>query len=453
MNKFAFSIRAAAESIDFQRDGFGEKLETIVAKMRSELGTYKFTGEHMEAKVQGAILELQEAIAARFGLNINILLNYASIGPGGPMIAFDKAMYNGNHVFFNEGLREVIATRRDLSDVMLIQKLRDTMAQKREVGGVDTVLARISGHYSKLPFDLYMPKVMLEGNRFSDREFVGILLHEIGHGFTLLEYMNRYAAMNEMLAYIVSENFVHVDIKTKEHVAAYICRDGDKDKELMDSLQSSSGQVRALVSLKRFAEKRTSALGTLNYDTTMCESLADNFSARFGYARDVVTGLDKIYDGGTPETGPLGRAKSICMAIGWYALTVASVVFFAVNPAITVIMVYMTVSYWVGVGGEAKFDYGYDRLKVRYQRMREQMIQSLKGMEGNKEYVKEITKQIADIDAIIDRTVIHNTWAQRVHNLLFSKNKIAMDENGRQRLLEEIASSDLYLKAAQLRHI
>jgi len=103
------------------------------------------------------------------------------------------------------------------------------------------------------------------------------------------------------------------------------------------------------------------------------------------------------------------------------------------------------------VSGGAEYQNVYDKLKIRYKRVREQLISRLKVKSLAPELVKNILEDLKVLDKIIDQTGEFSSILNVVGNIIYPSNWVLSSRKNAQRLLEELASNDLFIKAAQLR--
>jgi hypothetical protein len=92
----------------------------------------------------------------------------------------------------------------------------------------------------------------------------------------------------------------------------------------------------------------------------------------------------------------------------------------------------------------------YDRLKMRYKRIRQQYIEMLQKLDLGKEQLRKVVDDVHFIDEIIQATSIHRSLFASLANFVFKASKEAKEDIELQYLLEELTHSDLFLKSAEL---
>jgi hypothetical protein len=157
------------------------------------------------------------------------------------------------------------------------------------------------------------------------------------------------------------------------------------------------------VVMAKIQEKRVSELGTAAYDKTTYEALADNFATRMGLGRELVTSLEKIHRlYGSPEYSGETRFiyNMIQITVATYSMLLGAVLG-SVLLMIAGAPMFFLITWTVSDGAE--YQNVYDKLKIRYKRVREQLISRLKVKSLAPELVKNILEDLKVLDKIIDQ--------------------------------------------------
>lgn len=96
-------------------------------------------------------------------------------------------------------------------------------------------------------------------------------------------------------------------------------------------------------------------------------------------------------------------------------------------------------------------DYTYDDLKIRYLRVRQDIVDQLKEIKDDKEVVKQMLENIYTIDEAIKSTSVVRILPAIISNFIFSGARQAVSSIKEQQLFEALASNDLFVKSAELR--
>lgn len=423
----------ATEVIDFQRGGF---IDAFIALIGAERAIYRKTnGSPARAHTLGQ--SLCQALTDRFHIKLVPVMLEGTFNFGIMPPIMDK-----NHVFYSKNyMRESF---HDWDPPMFRKNLDKILSYKEN--SLSLAKAEVYGGFTQISCEMYMSSDELWETVITDEEIAAILLHEVGHAFTFFEFMGKVTAINQILGIVYDEQFDLVPTKTKEYFIEQI--KGRKDDELLKGLEAKNGPERVTVLIRTCVAQSSSVSLGSHYDQTNCEALADNFAARFGLGRALVTGLDKLSvkdpdyrrnRSSTIMTAMAGTAYMILVTVG---VALFSPALSALYGAVILAALFLS-------SGESARDYTYDRLRVRYLRIREQMVHSLKDRK-----VPNLDKILADIkvvDDILAGMREYNGFIDAVFNVIFTKDKEAVKTAAIQRQLEEIANNDLFIKAAQLK--
>lgn len=438
-------IRLAQEVIDFQRDDTGSQIEAILYKMIEKI---RIQPNYILEK-SPEDTELTIFIEKRFGIQTQFSYgtdpNHTDINE--PIAACLAMRMTPYHIFDNEFLhgREIYNLER--------KKTNDLINLK---GTVDLKKAKVSGIFSKNPLNVYFHlKTLKHLVGLSVPEMTGILLHELGHAFTYFEFSSRLSSNNQVLQNL-ADAFRTNNKKELQYIFKEITINNDIDQKSFDDLVDEENRVIfGLKFFQRYISILVSGLPNAKYNETASEQLADNFAARFGYGKEVITGLDKLFKG-APEKSGFGRAMFVMFElISIMVAILGPFVGIMVVAEAPIILVYSllflfmmpTILY---MSGDNFVDMTYDRLKIRYMRIRHQYIEALKLGNISKQDLAKTIEDIKTMDEIINKTVIFRGLFSNVSNWLFTINKNTKRDIEFQQLLEQLAHNDLFLKSAEL---
>ena len=170
-------------------------------------------------------------------------------------------------------------------------------------GDVDMMNNRVSGVFSEIENIVALPIGLFYGlpsygkhMSLSAEEYASLILHEVGHVFTTYELAARTCSTNQILDSI-SCKAVGNDPRNREIVVAKAADILELSKEEQNALRNAKDKKEmAVLLMYATIEESRSQLGVSIYDSTSCEQLADQYSARCGAGRHLVIALDKIYD-------------------------------------------------------------------------------------------------------------------------------------------------------------
>ena len=224
----------------------------------------------------------------------------------------------------------------------------------------------------------------------------------------------------------------------------------------MDDLVNSN--VRVIFGLKLFKAyvgNVYSQMANNKYNQTTSENLADTFASRLGYHREIITGLDKVYLAyGSPEKSYTAWFYYLS-DFGLFAyLSMLSIYILALFTPVTVtILGGLLLGFFISLiitPGEATKDYTYDDLKIRFQRVKHQMVEQIKNGVTDKDYLEQLITDIEEMEEIIDETYIHRSMFSNIKNLFMTKHRQAKQDIELQQLLEQLTNNGLFVTSASL---
>lgn len=411
------------ESIDHQTDGL--LMSDITTFITEVTEAKKRDFNEVSAKVEKKI---EKVVLDRTGLNINFefkrcgYINAYVIPPqidrNHPLLTdFHRAMYE------SDGIRKVKDKKTVLS------------------GSVDKKKAKVSGVFSDISVKVVITRELLTSGIFSPDEMAAILIHELGHVFTYYEYLGFGMTTN----YILHQASRELSSTNEHKRRVQIVKEGSKalgiDLDDPDMLVASQNDVVIqTVILRKAMEKRTSELNSGTYDLTAWEMMSDQFVARHGGGRSLVTGLDKLFrfSGDNAYSG----------SFAYHAMEVVKLLFIIVATNILAPLVLITLLMFVDTNEDL-----YDTAKARMERVKRDMQSSLKDRSLSKEVVNKTTEDLEVIENILSEMVERRTYLQFFWSTLRKKGRHNYQQTKFQQELEIMVNNEIFTRAAKLRTI
>lgn len=451
MARLLFSM----ETIDFQYDDTGKRMEAIFSELiQFTQRKYQETGKYdMTIKVLGRTQfskELSEFCMNRFGLRI--LFDFGDT-EGGPFV--EQMAINASHIFIEDFWHgePIDAWEKKITKELIDRK-----------GTVDLKEAKVTGIFSHRQHRLAMNIVDLVVNfNVTAQQLVGVCLHEIGHIFTWYEYSDRLTSTNQVLANLATEIRTENRPEKREYWFRELAEKTNKPLQEFEELVHEKNRTILGFKLAQFyLDHVTSQMPNPKYDRTASEQMADNFAARFGYGQYVVEFLQNVHEAyGSLETSTILRVFVfmhellilILIAVFTFVIITGSVALLATSSLGLIGMIfYLFIMCMMVVGaGDAYRDMTYDDLKVRYKRVRQQLIQQLKNTQLSDGTIRNIIEQIKQIDKVDQKVTEYGSLLNTISNFLFKSNREARQEIKIQQLIEDLAHNDLYMKSASLK--
>lgn len=424
----------ALEGIDAQLDNFGERLENLIAHIVTALADEKLTARKMADRPE--IDELKKMIFGRLKLKVHVITDELPAA----ILPFYS---NTSHIFIPEYFRGHLNIREQ-------KKLLNTFDQKR--GSVDLKAAKLGGIFSEYSHPLYMNfHTLVNSYKMTAAEITACLLHELGHGFYACYYADRSDRTNQVLASI-ARHLMGNETGDVDYVFRELEKVTDKTtKEEVDKMLNGPRVVAGAAWFKVVIGMVKSQTTNDTYNATAFEERADNFASRFGYGKHLVLGLDKL------STDGAEKSKAMMMIIQMVTITTTvalAAMIFAALASGSVFAAMVVAAYkllFLTMFREDVVDYTYDKLKVRYLRIRQDAIAQLKDIKLDKTRVRELLEIIYTIDLSIKATMEVKTLPSMVANFIFTGARQADNSINDQQLMEALVSNNLFIQAADLR--
>lgn len=401
----------AMESVDFQSPVFFKEL----ALSFSELKKLKKD----EIGDSDIATNLSKIVAHHTGLNVVF-----DIGENDPSV--EIPMVDKNNPLINSFIRNYISS----SDGIKMIANAGGVAR----GTVSLRTGKVSGIFTEIKSKIWLPVRMLITDKFTPEEIAAITLHEVGHLFTYYEFITRTVTTNQVLAGLAKALDGTESIDQREAVLINVKRAMNlKDMDTRELAKSNNKKVAEIVVVSNIVKQTESEIGSNVYDFSTWEMLADQFAARFGAGRDLVTGLDKLYRG--------SWNISFRSLPAYLALEALKLVSLFIIPGMALII--MSID---GAG-----DGTYDRPGARMKRIRNQIVENLKDTKLSKDDQERLKADLAAIDDVLKCIEDRRQFVGVLWDVLIPSARKALNQERLQKDLEAIAANDLFVKAADLK--
>jgi hypothetical protein len=333
-----------------------------------------------------------------------------------------------------------------------IDSLEKTMNTKGVY--IDLHHATISG----LPDDyvLYMFgdfNFLLNGINLSNREVVAVMMHEIGHGFTHLEYSYRSVKNTGVLVDTMKDNLLN---KNKSYRESLVLAYEETFHEKLTETEKKNALSATIAVMNKYVANST-YMGDSIHAYTDSEQAADQFSGRFGLGAELVSALKAITD----KYGSFGFlagqfALPLVAILTYYAVLVLITGGLAVlgNIAIVTIGVITLLNLIVAIftKGGTTIPETYDENKRRAIRSRNELVRQLRLSQLNKTELTAMLGQIELTDKLISKIPADKVGIFNRLVIAMSKDaKLHRDSKYTEQLIEDLMENDLYVAAGKLK--
>lgn len=427
-------LELAQETIAFQSRDFGLQLEAVI----EEALTGNFSAKQVDKIISP---KLAKIVSDFTNLKVQFVFD-CEIEP----ISFPSIVKNGLILSNEDPMRH---NKRSASSI--VKYIKDN----KLVNTVNIKTAKVTGLFAQISSPIMFAWEIITDFKLNKEEVVAIILHEIGHIFTFYEYQNRFVTSNQVLASLLM-SAKNDTVEEFEYVYTTAAEVLTGNKNALDSLQTTKDEsVITTIVIDKTVEAFKSQTQSPYNDSVSAEQLADAFAARFGYARPLITGLEKTFS--YSELDKRGSIRTSMQAVEIAATVGQGIVlgflsittpFVAASLAAIYVTSILKISSTVGANSRDT----YDDQRVRYLRMKEQVIEQTKDRTLPPSEVKKLIEDLKTIDSIIDEyaKAPYQTLVVQAINFVFRRHRVANETQKLQRTLEELASNELFVRAAQL---
>jgi len=403
----------ATEIIDYQnKDSFPSKLQIIVENIYRDIDNRVFeTNEELLANSKYSN-EIVKLIKNRFGLNVVIdtelsKYSFASIIPfvNSDIVLFKEMIsFTGKGFFSN--LFSGINIYKHIDSIVKEKKELYSKIHNRK-GYVDTKHAKVGGYLSDVKHYIAINYFVLKGLGITPKEITAIILHEIGHAFTGLEYHHNLTTFNSTILDVME------DInKNKKDKVIYKFKKVFSKKELEDAGIGDSEEVTDFYSplVAKYIQKLDSQLLNSKYDQTTFENLADSFAVRFNMGDELVDGLQKLNIAEKKVT-----TSKVIYSVFYILDFMTWLLILSISGMAGIIVAVSVLSFMFGTMFTSKSNHmTYDFPIDRYNRVKNGIVNNLKDTNLPKDLISELVNQYNFIDSVI----VNSNYFKNIYSLI-----------------------------------
>ena len=312
-------------------------------------------------------------------------------------------------------------------------------AKKPIKGAVDLKKSWVTGVFAEMEIGMTLGTGLMEIG-MTGAQVASIVLHEIGHVFSYLEFLTATCTMNLVLLGIQKAYLGKTSAEEKVVLLKAIEDTIQVDLGDKDALATDNETSVALVVAKKYVESFRSANGSGIYDDVGWEFAADQFAQRHGAGKDLVIAQNMM-------DRALGSAD-LMSSVSRFVLQVNDLIeqlFYGIFTGfLYTILMAMCRNPLLGT---------YDRDGYRIERLIRQEMERLKADDlspalrktivENLDIMRDVRKQYKEFDFIFDKIFVY---------LLPSRNAAAKEKE-RQQILEYLGTSDLLLVGSRFKNL
>jgi len=333
----------------------------------------------------------------------------------------------------DNGTSPLLNVQYDFNDYYSKYDFASLVAKKDGIGKIDLVNSTVDGIFKQVEVPIIFTRKLF--NLLKPDELAAVIIHEIGHTFTYLETINDIIRTN----YVLKEaNKELRNSKKKSHqikIIKQIANDQNIDIDDPDVFVNGDKEelLKILTIDKKFQETR-SEMGAEEYDLTTYEYLSDQFAARHGAGRSLVSALDKLNrhygDASTSSYGEFLFVSIMDLAGSTTLSNFTSGLFLLIT---------------LSISGRPNSE--YDNPKDRMIRIRQDMVVQLKNKDLPKGLSIRLKEDLKSIDRKIELITNKTALVDKLLMLVSPSKKQQSEQIAFQKELEGLVNNDLYVKS------
>lgn len=353
---------------------------------------------------------------------------------------------NKNNVLYDELLQEYFEN----TDFDKIREKNETL-----MGSVDIANSKVEGIFSKIETTIGLGNAYWKTKgtyTFTPQEVAAIILHELGHLFTIFLFLVETVRTNMVLSALNRSDFFKSSPEKKITLLNDLENDLNITIEDKETLSISDDQVVYTVLITSLIKTPRSELNTPTYDERTCEFVADQFATMHGAGVDLVTGLhksykryDMVYDKrenyikiSLHYLFSLLLGYGITYTIAYFLKAVVFVIIFQIMYLLLYIYIKETMPEL------------YDPLAVRFNKIKEQLVGILKDRTLPKAVRKNIINDIETIDEYAKFTGEYKSIYHFIYKIVIPWSNKRKKVAELQHEYESLANNPFYTASAKM---
>lgn len=349
---------------------------------------------------------------------------------------------NKNHIFYQEWAKPYYTNIDSL-------KILNKLSEKTLNATINRQKVWVTGFFEQLVHKTRITVGML--NLGQAEECAAIILHELGHVWSYYELLSLTAKTNIALR-TVKREFLNAEEAESKIQVVRVAQGalGVTQAEVDEIVRTGSVDRLEIAIINSQARSSYSELGFSVYDQRGWEFASDQFAARMGGGRYVVSGLHSIQLKYREYNQQSYFAHVATNVMKSFALVAGSVLTLGLIPLLMFLMG-DPFSLEVRHDGVDMQPRTYDSPKERFTRVKHELIAALRDVKISKERTEELVKDIQFIESVVNSITERPSFTVSLWALFSVSGRNARNNVKVQQALEVLANNEMYVAAAQLR--
>ena len=318
------------------------------------------------------------------------------------------------------------------------------------VGMVDLVNGRVKGAFENIVIRVFITDGFIRTMEFTPENKAVLVMHEVGHAFTFLEFIAESAKTDFSLATAARELLQTTDKEKKITLAKSLNDAMGTTVDVNVIAESSDVATWYTVYISNKEEQARVATHTGRYSDTSAEFVADQFVTRHGGGAAMADTLAKIYK----HLGKISvrDRNSIWAQYAVCSLSAISVVagLSLINPIIGIVG---TLALFVNLKTLTLYDFTYSTYtsdKDRVAILKQELVGRLKDRDLPQDVRVSTLDAIKEIDKVLKTINDNRTVMELLTIALRSDVRQAVKQEQVQKTLSTVINNDLFKTAATL---
>lgn len=299
----------------------------------------------------------------------------------------------------------------------------------------------------------YMEAVTLG---ITPQELTAIILHEVGHAWTHLEYSYRNTRNTSVLLDTFMDNYRNKNKTPKESlILAYTEATGDTSAK---NLKDVKGPAVYITLARNYLGHCNKYLTGGFHSYTDSENLADGFAARFGLGADIAQGLMKAHDKYKPYRY-IGVFILSSTVILYILAAIGCLIFFGpfgIVNGVILMLTGITLIYplyrMMFPGERVTETMTYDTVIKRFERVKNQTVKTLRESNLKKEALQSLLDSIESLERTIKAAYKrHNEWSGPIEAMIRLFNGDKVEIKRLEQITENLMENNLHVAAAKVK--
>jgi hypothetical protein len=338
--------------------------------------------------------------------------------------------------------------------------------KKGSAFNLDPKTGRVSGLITEQEFMIGAPAITYRNNKLTNEELAAIILHEVGHVFSMLEMLDKTCSSNSILTELDHRLRSGLAPKEREVVLEKAGKAlGFEGDVIEDATKTTDDKIALTIFVGNAIKRIRTSSGDNFLDVNTWETLADQFAARHGAAKAMVSALDKMFNGATLTSRSnaaylimevVKMLRTLTLTLGGGGLVALGAATLASGGIAT--LFYGLFFLAVGVAsifeGSQEGDGTYATAYVRLTRLKQQLVEQVKRLQHGVapiEMQHQLLADISAVDEILTSYADRKGWLDAVASFLSTTFKNKQANIKFQKALESLSMNDLFVKSLELK--